>query len=203
MWGRRGSRLVLQQGWGAQPGKLSLSSTQSLLQSPPAAPEPQASQHPKAAAPPLPPYLPRHPASRHPVLPPAQLCGPLTFRLPSRCLADAALQTWAEGRAGRRAPAPGSGAGSLKGHCHWVILRSWSPVLEAPHLPLGVAGGCRVGTQAPEPLFVQAKVSLPPPSQPGLDQWPRAMARVSGPCPLWPVAPGSMGLLPGLGPHCD
>lgn len=43
----------------------------------------------------------------------------------------------------------------------------------------------------------------PLPSQPGLDQWPTAMAGVSGPCPLWPVAPGSTGLLLGWGQHCD
>lgn len=124
---------------------------------------------------------------------------PLTQSLSGQCgPADLGRgQSWAEGSSPRELGWLSEGTLSL-GHSQILV-----PCSGGPRLPLGVAGGCRVSTQAPELLFVQAKVSLPPPSQPGLDQWPRAMARVSGPCPLWPVAPGSMGLLPGLGPHCD
>lgn len=93
------------------------------------------------------------------------------------------------------AQAPGSQAGDQGGHCHHVTHGSQCPGPEAP-LPLGVAGGCQACTQASEPLFVQAKVSPPPPAA-GLDQWPGAMAGVPGPCPLWPVASGAMGLLLG------
>lgn len=77
------------------------------------------------------------------------------------------------------------------------------PYPGGPRLPLGLASGCRACTQTSQPLFVQAKASPPPPGQLALDQWPGAMAGASGPCPLWPVAPGAMGLPLGSGQHCD
>lgn len=202
MQARRGARPVLQ----SEGGVLSLANGVSPPPSPcsrvhqphlnPGLPAPQTCSPSTAPAPVHTPGLTTPCSASAPAL------WPLAFCLPSHCLADGALPILASEQ-GQWLQPQGDRPGSPNGHRHQVILGSRSPVLEAPRLPLGVAGGCRAGTQAPEPLFVQAKVSLPPPSLPGLDQWPRAMARVSGPCPLWPVAPGSMGLLPGSGRHCD
>lgn len=161
----------------------------------------QASQHPEPAAPPPPfacPYTCSHSAlsclspssvdpslSAHPVtLWPMRPCRPGL-------------------RAGQMAQVPRSQAQLSEWTPSWGHSQIPVPCRGGPRLPSGVVSGCQACTQASQPLFVQAKVSPPPPGQLGLDQWPRAIARLSGPCPLWPVAPGSMGLLLSAGQHCD
>lgn len=160
----------------------------------------QASQHPEPAAPPPPLCLSVRLLSLCPVLPQPQLCGPLAFCPVTLWL----MRPCRPGlRAGQAAQVPRSQAQLSE----WTLSLGHSqipvPCPGGPRLPSGVVSGCQACTQTSQPLFVQAEVSPPPPGQLELDQWPRAIARLSGPCPLWPVAPGSMGLLLSAGQHCD
>lgn len=132
-------------------------------------------------------------ASLRLVLPQPQLMDPsLSAHLVTPWPMRPSLQTWPQSRA--------DGSDSRKPDPALRVDTVPSPLIElvpypgGPRLPLGLASGCWACTQTSQPLFVQAKASPPPPGQLALDQWPRAMAGVSGPCPLWPVAPGSMGL---------
>lgn len=161
----------------------------------------QASQPPEPAVSPLPPCLPIYLASLRPVSPPPRLWGPLALCLPSRCLADGALKTCSQSRAGGSSPRePGLAlrTDTVTGPFLDPGPPSWRPPLTSgssrwvPGLHAGPRASVCPGQGLPTPT-----------SQPGLDQWPRAMAGLSGPCPLWPVAPGSMGLLPGSGQRGD
>lgn len=155
---------------------------------------------PGMAAPPLPRAV-HTPGLAPPGPAPAPARGPLAVRSPGHSLADEALQTWPQSTAdgsNSRKPGPALRMDTVPGSLIELV-----PCPGGPRLPLGLASGRRACTQTSQPLFVQAKASPPPPGQPALDQWPRAMAGLSGPCPLWPVAPGSMGLPLGSGQHCD
>lgn len=85
----------------------------------------------------------------------------------------------------------GAGSGSLKGHYHWVILRSRSPVLEAPAYLWEWQVGAGSARRPQSLCLSRPRSPYPHPASLGWingpEPWPGCLALV--PCGLWPQAP--------------